>query len=47
MERTAIDPMWDAPPRERLITMPRELPERTLGLVDDRQPAAAERAARG
>ena len=33
MERTAIDPMWDAPPRERLITMPRELPERTLGLV--------------
>lgn len=25
--------MWDAPPRERLITMPRELPERTLGLV--------------
>lgn len=33
MERTAIDPMWDAPPRERLITMPRALPERTLGLV--------------
>lgn len=33
MERTAIDPMWDAPPRERLITMPRVLPERTLGLV--------------
>lgn len=33
MERTAIDPMWDAPPRERLITMPRDLPERTLGLV--------------
>jgi len=25
--------MWDAPPRERLITMPRDLPERTLGLV--------------
>lgn len=33
LEHTAIDPMWDAPPRERLITMPRELPEKTLGLV--------------
>ena len=33
LEHTAIDPMWDAPPRERLITMPRDLPEKTLGLV--------------
>lgn len=33
MEHVAIDPMWDAPPRERLITMPRELPEKTLGLA--------------
>ena len=33
MEHVAIDPLWDAPPRERLITMPRELPEKTLGLA--------------
>ena len=32
MEHLTIDPLWDAPPRERLITMPRALPERTLGL---------------